>query len=113
MKRQYLTRTSQGDHRRRFLDVSAQPMRPKEHPLRPLQRTIGNRAMGRFIQAKLRVRQSVDVYESVCSSERMSFIVRLLSGLTNRKCNRTMTLVAMTTIWNHFLSCREIQKSIS
>jgi Domain of unknown function (DUF4157) len=63
MKRQHLSRTSQGDHQRRSLVASAQPMRPPEHPLRSLQRTIGNRAMGSFIQAKLKVSQPGDEYE--------------------------------------------------
>ena len=63
MEHQHLARTSQSNHRRQPLVTSAQPTHSPEHPLRHLQRTIGNRAVGRLIQAKLRVSQPGDISE--------------------------------------------------
>jgi outer membrane protein OmpA-like peptidoglycan-associated protein len=62
-QRQHLSRTSQSNRQRQPLVRSAQLKRPPEHPLHQLQRAIGNRAVGRFIQAELRVSQPGEAYE--------------------------------------------------
>jgi hypothetical protein len=43
--------------------AQAQPARRPEHPLHQLQHTIGNQAVGRLIQARLKVSQPGDEYE--------------------------------------------------
>lgn len=77
-----LTRTSRGDHGRKSLTTTTQSMRPPEHPIRRLQRAIGNRAMGRFIQAKLRVSQSGDTYEQEADRVAEEVIRTPEAGLT-------------------------------
>jgi outer membrane protein OmpA-like peptidoglycan-associated protein len=63
MRRQRLTRTSQSDHPRRQ-HIAAKGLTPSaDHQLLSLQRSIGNRAIGRFIQSKLKISQSGDLYE--------------------------------------------------
>jgi len=62
-QRQHLSRTSQSNRQREPLVKLAQPKHAPEHPLHQLQRAIGNRAVGRFIQAELRVSQAGDVCE--------------------------------------------------
>lgn len=63
MERHHLVRTNQSSHQSRPPVTRALSTRPQEHSLRHLQRTIGNRAVGRLIQAQLRVSQPGDIYE--------------------------------------------------
>ena len=65
MDRQGVTKTSEGK-----LDAVSQPLGRSgaspyvsSHPLHQLQRSLGNRALGRVIQAKLKVSQPGDAYE--------------------------------------------------
>ena len=73
MERQQLNRTGQSNRQRPALVASAQSTRPPEHPLRQLQRLVGNqtvmrlmasdRVVGSHLQAQLRVGPSDDPCE--------------------------------------------------
>ncbi len=65
MERQQVTKTNQGDQQREILRFAKPtlPSRASIHPFLHFQQTIGNQAMGRFIQAKLKINQPGDVYE--------------------------------------------------
>src|SRR6185295_9413388 len=59
------TKTSDSESKQGAARLTAQthPATRSEHPLRQMQRTLGNRAVGHLIQAKLRVSQPGDEYE--------------------------------------------------
>jgi hypothetical protein len=66
MQRQHVTKTNQRDQQK-ATSLFAKPVLPSRAPVHTflqLQRTLGNQAVGRFIQAKLKVNQPGDVYES-------------------------------------------------
>ena len=65
MESQRITKTNQGEFQRATLLFAkpALPSRALVHPFLQLQRALGNQAVGRFIQAKLKVNQPGDVYE--------------------------------------------------
>src|SRR6266542_768858 len=65
MERQSAFIKKQADHQKKSLS-SVRPASSQcayGHPLLDFQRTIGNQAVGRFIQAKLKINQPGDVYE--------------------------------------------------
>ncbi len=65
MEPQRITKTAQGDLQR-TAPLFAKPVlssRAPVHTFLQLQRTLGNQAVGRFLQAKLKVNQPGDVYE--------------------------------------------------
>ncbi len=64
MERQWVTPARQPDRQGKTLcSKSAVPTRGPVHPILRIQQTIGNQAVGRLIQAKLKVSQPGEVYE--------------------------------------------------
>jgi len=80
MKLQQINKTNQGNHQRetQLFAKPALPLRAQVHPLLHLQRTLGNHALGRFIQAKLKINLPGDVYEQ--EADRISEQVMSISA---------------------------------